>query len=200
MSFAFFSSALQRHIQQELARNRALKLGDYRVLVNVWIDAQGVMRRVELAESTGNPDTDRAIRGGAEPASTAAHRRARESAATDQAAHHQSHGGLMQPVRPPREPNHAKARTMTFKTLRCGVLLASALLSAPVWAEDSRASLEALRQTTLNLINALVDSGAITRQKADELIKKAEQDAAATVAQTPKRADNTVRCSTCPRW
>ena len=60
---------------------------------------------------------------------------------------------------------------MTFKTLRCGVLLASALLSAPVWAEDSRASLEALRQTTLNLINALVDSGAITRQKADELIK-----------------------------
>lgn len=62
MQFAFFSSALQRHIQQELARNRALKLGDYRVLVNVWIDAQGVMRRVELAESTGNPDTDRAIR------------------------------------------------------------------------------------------------------------------------------------------
>ncbi len=62
MQFAFFSSALQRHIQQELARNRALKLGDYRVLVNVWIDAQGVMRRVELDESTGNPDTDRAIR------------------------------------------------------------------------------------------------------------------------------------------
>ncbi|HMU90958.1 MAG: putative porin [Pseudomonadales bacterium] len=87
---------------------------------------------------------------------------------------------------------------MTFKTLRCGVLLASALLSAPVWAEDSRASLEALRQTTLNLINALVDSGAITRQKADELIKKAEQDAAATVAQTPKRADNTVRVQYVP--
>ena len=48
---------------------------------------------------------------------------------------------------------------MTFKTLRCGVLLAPALLSAPVWGEDSRGSLEVLRQTSPNLINALVDSG-----------------------------------------
>lgn len=62
MQFAFFSNALQRHIQDELARNRKLKLGDYRVTVKVWIGADGTIRRAELADSTGNPDTDRAIR------------------------------------------------------------------------------------------------------------------------------------------
>lgn len=62
MQFAFFSNALQRHIQDELARNRKLKLGDYRITVKVWIGADGAIRRAELAESTGNPDTDRAIR------------------------------------------------------------------------------------------------------------------------------------------
>lgn len=62
MQFAFFSNALQRHIQAELARNRKLKLGDYRVTVKVWLGADGVIRRAELAESTGNPDTDRALR------------------------------------------------------------------------------------------------------------------------------------------
>lgn len=62
MQFAFFSNALQRHIQDELARNRKLKLGDYRITVKVWIGTDGTIRRAELADSTGNPDTDRAIR------------------------------------------------------------------------------------------------------------------------------------------
>lgn len=62
MQFAFFSNALQRHIQDELARNRKLKLRDYRVTVKVWISADGTIRRAELADSTGNPDTDNAIR------------------------------------------------------------------------------------------------------------------------------------------
>ncbi|MCK9991217.1 MAG: periplasmic protein TonB [Rugosibacter sp.] len=62
MQFAFFSNALQRHIQDELARNRKLKQSDYRVTVKVWIGADGAIRRAELAGSTGNADTDRAIR------------------------------------------------------------------------------------------------------------------------------------------
>lgn len=62
MQFAFFSNALQRHIQDELARNRKIKLRDYRVTVKVWISADGTIRRAELADSTGNPDTDSAIR------------------------------------------------------------------------------------------------------------------------------------------
>lgn len=62
MQFAFFSNALQRHIQDELARNRKLKQSDYRVTVKVWIGADGAIRRAELVGSTGNADTDRAIR------------------------------------------------------------------------------------------------------------------------------------------
>ncbi|MDO8294107.1 MAG: TonB family protein [Gallionella sp.] len=62
MQFAFFSNALQRHIQDELARNRKIKLRDYRVTVKVWISPDGTIRRAELADSTGNPDTDSAIR------------------------------------------------------------------------------------------------------------------------------------------
>lgn len=60
--FAFFSNALQRHVQEELARNRKVKLGDYRVMVNIWIAADGAIRRAELAGSTGSADTDNALR------------------------------------------------------------------------------------------------------------------------------------------
>lgn len=62
MQFAFFSNALQRHIQDELARNRKIKLGDYRVTVNIWVGTDGVIRRAELVGSTGSPETDRALR------------------------------------------------------------------------------------------------------------------------------------------
>lgn len=62
MQFALFSTALQRHIQDELARNRKIKLGDYRVTVNIWIGQDGVIRRAELVGSTGNADTDRTLR------------------------------------------------------------------------------------------------------------------------------------------
>ncbi len=61
MQFAFFSNALQRHIQDELARNRKIKLRDYRVTVKAWINPDGVIRRAELADSTGDPELDRAI-------------------------------------------------------------------------------------------------------------------------------------------
>ncbi|MBK1678950.1 TonB C-terminal domain-containing protein [Rhodocyclus tenuis] len=62
MQFAFFSNALQRHVQDELARNRKIKLGDYRVQVNLWIGKDGSISRAELASSSGNADTDRALR------------------------------------------------------------------------------------------------------------------------------------------
>jgi protein TonB len=61
-AFAFFSNALQRHIQDELARNKKLKRNDYRVTVRVWIGADGVISRAELAGSSGNADTDDALR------------------------------------------------------------------------------------------------------------------------------------------
>lgn len=57
------------------------------------------------------------------------------------------------------------------------VALAScALLSAPVHA-DERAELEQLRTTTLNLIKALVDSGLLSQDKADQLLRQSAQAA-----------------------
>lgn len=56
---------------------------------------------------------------------------------------------------------------------------------------DDRESLETLRQTTLNLIEALVDQGVFSRAKADALVQAAQAKAAAAtaaVADKPKGA------------
>ncbi len=58
-------------------------------------------------------------------------------------------------------------------------------------ADSERESLESLRQTTLALIEALVQSGALTRDKADALIADAKKRAAAAVAQAAKPAEPT---------
>jgi protein TonB len=60
--FAFFSNALQRHVQDELARHRRLRLVDYRVLVDIWIGAEGAIRRAELAGTSGSAEADAALR------------------------------------------------------------------------------------------------------------------------------------------
>ena len=73
--------------------------------------------------------------------------------------------------------------------------------AAPAAADAERASLQQLRDTTLSLIEALVDQGLLSRAKADELIKKA-QTRPAVVAAVPApaapaewgaKAPNTVR-------
>jgi hypothetical protein len=65
------------------------------------------------------------------------------------------------------------------------VLLATLMAASASWA-DERESLEVLRQTTLNLINVLVEQGVMTREKADTLVRAAEQKAAETVAAQAK--------------
>ncbi|MEY2840374.1 MAG: hypothetical protein RJB60_2673 [Pseudomonadota bacterium] len=60
-------------------------------------------------------------------------------------------------------------------------LAMSMALAMPVHA-DERESLEALRQTTRSLIDALVESGVLTREKAEALIKSAQAKAAAAAA------------------
>jgi len=62
MQYAFFSNALQRHIQEELARNRKIKVGDYRVTVTVWLAGDGSIRRANLVTSSGSDSTDEALR------------------------------------------------------------------------------------------------------------------------------------------
>ena len=89
-------------------------------------------------------------------------------------------------------------KTRTLSLLIAGMLAAGILAAGPAHAQDERASLETLRQTTLNLIEALVESGVLPRDKANALIKKAEQDAAQKVAQ--KAPGTTVRVPYVPEF
>jgi len=61
MQFAFYTNALQRHIQDELARNRNVKQIDYRVVVKVWLGRDGSIQRAVLDESTGDDKADSAL-------------------------------------------------------------------------------------------------------------------------------------------
>lgn len=73
----------------------------------------------------------------------------------------------------------------TFRKSVIALALAAALPGA-VWA-DEREDLETLRQTTLSLVEALVQTGVLTREKADELLRQAQRKATATVAAEDKR-------------
>ena len=55
---------------------------------------------------------------------------------------------------------------------------------------DERESLETLRQTTRNLIDALVETGVLTRDKADALIRSAQDKAAANSASPPENGQS----------
>lgn len=74
-------------------------------------------------------------------------------------------------------------------------LALASLCALPAQANEG-ASIDTLRQTTMNLIDALVDTGVLTREKADELIKAAEARAAKTAAKVKK--DSTVRVQYVP--
>lgn len=64
----------------------------------------------------------------------------------------------------------------------------SAALSVPVARADERGALEQLRETTLALIDALVDQGILTREKADHLVREAQRKAQEKVAASPPTA------------
>ena len=53
-----FADRLQRHLQEELNRNRKLRQSDYRVSLRVWLGRDGAVQRAELVQSTGNPGID----------------------------------------------------------------------------------------------------------------------------------------------
>lgn len=80
-----------------------------------------------------------------------------------------------------------------------------ALASAPVatcFAADERQSLEELRNTVVNLLQALVDQGVMTREKAEQLVKAAQEKAkadAAALAKTEKTEEGAVRVPYVPQ-
>ena len=79
------------------------------------------------------------------------------------------------------------------------VALAAALACGAAHAQTSEhESLETLRQTTLNLIELLVQQGVLPADKARALIEQAEAKARAAVAEAKKAEKNTVRIQFVP--
>lgn len=73
------------------------------------------------------------------------------------------------------------------------LLVALALSGGSAWA-DEREDLEVVRQTTINLIFALVEKGVLTNDAAQALVKQAEEAARKKVAATaPAPSDKVVR-------
>src|SRR6202044_2667059 len=80
------------------------------------------------------------------------------------------------------------------------VLLALALAPILAWgADDERRSLEELRNTVVNLLQALVDQGVITREKAQQMVKSAQDKAAADAAAVAKADEGAVRVPYVPQ-
>jgi periplasmic protein TonB len=60
--FAAYTSLMQKFLQDELARNRALTGKEYRISVMLWLDSAGRIEKINLTQSSGNPQTDALIR------------------------------------------------------------------------------------------------------------------------------------------
>jgi hypothetical protein len=84
------------------------------------------------------------------------------------------------------------------KALRLAVLLALGL-AAQSSSADERQSLEELRNTVTNLLQALVDQGVISREKAQQMVKAAQDKAAADAAAVAKADEGAVRVPYVPQ-
>jgi hypothetical protein len=71
--------------------------------------------------------------------------------------------------------------------------------SAPAVAGDDRQSMEELRNTVINLLQALVDQGVISKEKAEQMVKTAQEKAAANAAALSKSEEGAVRVPLVPK-
>lgn len=78
-----------------------------------------------------------------------------------------------------------------------GVFVGLLAAGQPALADD-RESLETLRETTLNLIDALVEQGIFSREKADAMVKAAQAKAAKTAAREKPKGSAPVRVQYVP--
>ena len=78
-----------------------------------------------------------------------------------------------------------------------GVFVGLLAAGQPAFADD-RESLETLRETTLNLIDALVEQGIFSREKADAMVKAAQSKAAKTVTRQKSKSAAPVRVQYVP--
>jgi Putative porin len=89
----------------------------------------------------------------------------------------------------------------TAKILRA-MMASLALALAPTvtcLAADERQSLEELRNTVINLLQALVDQGVISKEKAEQMVKSAQEKAAANAAVAAKTDEGAVRVPYVPQ-
>ncbi len=88
----------------------------------------------------------------------------------------------------------------TAKLLRA-MTASLVLATAPILclAADERQSLEELRNTVINLLQALVDQGVMTKEKAQQLVKAAQDKAAADAAAVAKSDQGAVRVPYVPQ-
>jgi periplasmic protein TonB len=61
-NFSWYTVQIQQHIQDALARSERLQGSAYKVVVRVWLDADGGVKRVELVDSSGDQGTDASLR------------------------------------------------------------------------------------------------------------------------------------------
>jgi len=57
-----FGNTTTRALNEYLTRDRNVKLRDYKVRVEIWLTPTGTLQRAELVDSTGDPQTDAALR------------------------------------------------------------------------------------------------------------------------------------------
>ena len=53
-----FSATLQSDIQSALRRNARTRIGSYRMVLDLWVDPSRAVQRIELSQSTGDPERD----------------------------------------------------------------------------------------------------------------------------------------------
>src|ERR1700733_909573 len=88
------------------------------------------------------------------------------------------------------------------ETITRAALLSLALSVAPLsasMAADERQSLEELRNTVINLLQALVDQGVISKEKAAQMVKQAQDKAAADATAVAKSEEGAVRVPYVPQ-
>jgi len=170
----------------------------FTVDVRLWI-ATGSVKQVRLANSSGSRDID-----GGDPAALDSMGRLDEAPPIE----------IAQPSRANRGAHLTRSRlgatedvvSQSTGSRRC---LWLAMATPCVHAADSggeQQSLEELRNTVVNLLQALVDKGLMTREQAEQLVKQAQQKAAADAAAKPRRRPLRARrkrmpcaCPTCRR-
>jgi len=59
---ALVKERIQEKVQEIVSKDKKLNGVDFRILVHVWVSAAGVVTKVELMDSTQNPDLDNTLR------------------------------------------------------------------------------------------------------------------------------------------